>query len=109
VDDEQHGGLHRGRRSLLEHLRVTFGVRDDDQGLRAIHDNLLSEMSASDAWAVLVTLEDLWLERRPQNIPGTGAEYGNWTRKLSRSLGELVADPALRTRLRRLFENRRPG
>jgi 4-alpha-glucanotransferase len=26
-------------------------------------------------------MEDLLLETRPQNLPGTGAEWGNWRRK----------------------------
>jgi 4-alpha-glucanotransferase len=30
---------------------------------------------------VLVNLEDLWLERRPQNVPGTTDEYPNWRRR----------------------------
>ncbi len=29
---------------------------------------------------VLVNLEDLWLEERPQNVPGTTDEYPNWRR-----------------------------
>jgi len=42
----------------------------------------LAFLSASPARVVLVNLEDLWLEHRPQNVPGTWREYPNWRRKL---------------------------
>jgi 4-alpha-glucanotransferase len=38
---------------------------------------------------VLVNLEDLLLERRPQNVPGTGAEKQNWRRKMAAAIEEL--------------------
>jgi 4-alpha-glucanotransferase len=40
----------------------------------------LSELAASEAREVIVNLEDLWLETRPQNVPGTVDEYPNWRR-----------------------------
>jgi 4-alpha-glucanotransferase len=40
----------------------------------------LGELAASDAREVIVNLEDLWLETRPQNVPGTGHEQPNWRR-----------------------------
>lgn len=45
--------------------------------LRAI----LARLTASGARLTLVSLEDLWFETRPQNVPGTGAEQPNWRRK----------------------------
>jgi 4-alpha-glucanotransferase len=41
----------------------------------------LASLSVSPARVVLVNLEDLWLETRPQNIPSTKDEYPNWRRK----------------------------
>jgi 4-alpha-glucanotransferase len=41
----------------------------------------LNCLSASPAKLVLINLEDLWLETRPQNIPGTGKGKPNWKRK----------------------------
>ena len=52
-------------------------------------------MADSPAHLVLVTLEDLWLEPRTQNVPGTTDERPNWRRPWSRSLEEVVADPAI--------------
>jgi 4-alpha-glucanotransferase len=56
---------------------------------------------------VLVTLEDLWLEERPQNVPGTSAERSNWQRRASRSLDEIIEDAALRRMLNAIGERRR--
>ena len=46
----------------------------------------LAFLSASRSLAVLVNLEDLWLEKQPQNIPGSGQQYPNWRRKARYSL-----------------------
>jgi 4-alpha-glucanotransferase len=38
-------------------------------------------LAGSRARTVLVNLEDLWGETRPQNTPGTSTERPNWVRK----------------------------
>jgi 4-alpha-glucanotransferase len=38
-------------------------------------------LSVSRARVVMASLENLWLERQPQNIPGTSEEHPNWRRK----------------------------
>ena len=43
----------------------------------------LAYLAGSRATFVLVNLEDLWGETRPQNQPGTGVEHGNWQRKVA--------------------------
>ncbi len=57
-------------------------------------------LAASDAALAVVALEDLWLEELPQNVPGTGAELGNWRRRLRLTLEELATDE----RVRRLLD-----
>ncbi len=52
--------------------------------LRAI----LNLLAASPAYAVLINLEDLWLESIPQNIPGTVRKQ-NWTHKARYSLDHI--------------------
>lgn len=42
---------------------------------------MLRSILDSPARLLLVNLEDLWLETRPQNIPGTSGERPNWRRK----------------------------
>ncbi|GIW70816.1 MAG: hypothetical protein KatS3mg102_0358 [Planctomycetota bacterium] len=43
---------------------------------------------------MLLNLEDLWLETRPQNVPGTGADCPNWRRRAQPALEQLGALPA---------------
>jgi 4-alpha-glucanotransferase len=59
-------------------------------------------LSASPAEVVLVNLEDLWLEPRPQNVPGTYRERPNWRRKARFSVEEITGDPKLAAALREL-------
>jgi 4-alpha-glucanotransferase len=42
----------------------------------------LGHLARSDARLALVSLDDILLETQPQNMPGTGAGWGNWQRKL---------------------------
>jgi 4-alpha-glucanotransferase len=61
-------------------------------GGRAELEAVLDGLARSPAWLVLATLEDLWLETRPQNVPGTGgAERPNWRGRMRVSLDELPA------------------
>ncbi len=52
---------------------------------------VLTYIVQSRAALTVLNLEDLWLETRPQNEPGTGSECPNWCRKstLGIDLGEL--------------------
>ncbi|HII40786.1 MAG TPA: 4-alpha-glucanotransferase [Thermoplasmata archaeon] len=67
-----------------------------------VFDAVLDFLGASDAWAVLVNLEDLWGETEFQNLPGTGAERPNWRRRLRLSLEEIERDSRVASALKRL-------
>lgn len=69
---------------------------------RSVFDAVLALLAASDAWLVLVNLEDLWGETEPQNLPGTGQERPNWRRRLRRSFAEIREDPGIARALRRI-------
>jgi 4-alpha-glucanotransferase len=56
---------------------------------------VLRWLGGSDAPALLVALDDLVGALEPQNIPGTGRERANWTRRLDRSVDELADDPVI--------------
>ncbi len=60
----------------------------------------LSFLAGSRARLVLVNLEDLWLETRPQNIPSTGEEFPNWQRKAKYGLEEFCQMPQVLDTLR---------
>lgn len=50
----------------------------------------LEWLAGSDAALVVVNLEDLWLETRSQNVPGT-SDPRNWRRRAARSLEQITA------------------
>jgi 4-alpha-glucanotransferase len=52
----------------------------------------LRHMAASPALLMLVDLEDLWLEREPQNRPGTGPEMPNWRLRAAQTLEQAQRD-----------------
>ncbi|MDR5683263.1 MAG: 4-alpha-glucanotransferase [Armatimonadota bacterium] len=76
------------RRALQRTLREEGYLRGGDA--RAVLAACLSYLAASAARCVLVSLEDLWLETEPQNVPGTRDEYPNWRRRLRCDLDEAM-------------------
>ncbi|QGG96338.1 4-alpha-glucanotransferase [Actinomarinicola tropica] len=57
----------------------------------------LEWLGGTPAAVVLTSVEDLWLEEQPQNVPGTHRERPNWRRKFAHTLedglgGELARD-----------------
>ena len=88
VEEAQH---HRGRQreTLLAHLKSLGWLGEDAPETAAVLKAWLSRIADSDAWLLLVNLEDLWLEPLPQNVPGTWEERPNWRRKARLSLQEI--------------------
>jgi 4-alpha-glucanotransferase len=64
-------------------------------------------LAKSPARMVLVNLEDLWLEREPQNVPGTHIERPNWQRKARFSFEEFSTRADVLEPLRKVDELRR--
>ncbi|MBX6363412.1 MAG: 4-alpha-glucanotransferase [Gemmatimonadetes bacterium] len=56
-------------------------------------DASLKFLGSSPAWLLLLNLEDLLGEMRPQNLPGTGPERPNWRRRARLPLEEIEHDP----------------
>jgi 4-alpha-glucanotransferase len=79
------------RRRLVARLARQSAASSDapDTAAPAILADCLAFLARSAAKMVLVNLEDLLLERRPQNVPGTGAERRNWRRKVAVALEDL--------------------
>ncbi len=81
------------RRALVTYLRGR-GEKDVRQTeTRSILEACLARLRSSRAALVLVNLEDLWLETRPQNTPGSGKRRTNWQRKLRYRLEEISRKP----------------
>ncbi len=85
------------RHQQVENMRGFLAAREYMQPEGDDHDLLLALlgfMGDSDAWMVLVTLEDLWGGVNPQNIPGTTFDRPNWVQRLVLSLDDLEGDVA---------------
>lgn len=109
----EHDGRAELRQRLADALLRAGWILADDHAQAApanagpVIRGLLRYLAASPAEMVLVNLEDLWQETRPQNIPGTHLERPNWRRKTRmpfeefRELDEVQACLAEIDRLRR--------
>jgi 4-alpha-glucanotransferase len=82
------------------------GLAEDDAARRVLL-TLLDWIAASDAAIHIVNLEDLWLETRPQNTPGTTVERPNWRRRAKHDVASLVADTGVAEQLVRIDARRR--
>ena len=78
---------------------------DEERALHGAH----ADLAAGPAEVALVTLEDLWLEPEPQNVPGTSDERPNWRRPASRPIESIVSDPAIAAALDDVAARRRRG
>jgi len=90
-------------RRLIRGGWLDGGAVDSDAVRRAC----LAFLGASRGRTVLINLEDLWLEQRPQNIPGTGHEQPNWRRKFRFSLEEIEQLPEVRAVLQEIDQQRK--
>ncbi|HXU45172.1 MAG TPA: 4-alpha-glucanotransferase [Thermoanaerobaculia bacterium] len=108
-------GRDRARRERLRgRLLEAVGAADapPGAGYGRVLEALLEHIAASPAALALVSLEDLWRETEPQNVPGTHTERPNWRRKARYTLAEIAALPQVRRLLARVEElraSRRPG
>jgi 4-alpha-glucanotransferase len=105
--ERERSARDRWRARLFEEL----GSVDQPQTAAATSTALegcLAHVARSEAPLVLVDLEELWDERRPQNYPGTGPENGNWTGRAACTLDELMADLRSSEMLTRVDRERVP-
>ena len=82
-------------RQLKDWLRArgTFTMEDEAADDRAPLIPMLRAIAGSPARLLLLNLEDLWRETRPQNIPGTSDQRPNWRRKARYRLEEFCDMP----------------
>jgi 4-alpha-glucanotransferase len=80
---------------LKEQLRSTGSMPLDDGSEEVPIAALLRSVAASPAQLMPINLEDLWLENRAQNVPGTRDERPNWLRKARYSLEEFTQMPEI--------------
>ncbi len=93
----------RIRRSLVRFLAREGLIEDSDTAdVSAIRDAILAFLARSPADFVLLNLEDLWLESKWQNIPGTLDEHPNWRRRLRLSLEDIHRDESIARLMKRI-------
>ncbi|HSF15452.1 MAG TPA: 4-alpha-glucanotransferase [Vicinamibacteria bacterium] len=95
------------RTLLIERLVASGRLAPDRTDPFDILAALLEAYASSPAAIVLVTLEDLWLEEQPQNVPGTAQERPNWRRKMRYRIEALPTLPDVGALLHRIDRERR--
>ncbi len=105
----ERDGRGRQRAALTAYLKTSGLLNDESSDTAAILRGWLSHLAAGNAEFLLITLEDLWLELLPQNVPGTWEERPNWKRKTRYSLEQIRKLPAVRDTLKAIDEIRRTG
>jgi 4-alpha-glucanotransferase len=90
---------HRRQETVMLLLRLVHDgfckqpieqMPDEAARCAAAMHGLTAWLANSDASLVLMNLEDLWLEPRPQNVPGTSSERPNWQRPFARSFAAVL-------------------
>jgi 4-alpha-glucanotransferase len=76
--------------ALIQFLKNEGFLRAGKPALRDIVRALIAWLKASPAEITLINLEDLWLETRPQNVPGTSTERPNWRRKSKLNIAQIA-------------------
>ena len=95
--------------ALAEFLRRN-GRMEGNASPEKVLRGCLEFVALSPSPLVMVTLEDLWLEDRPQNVPGTWRERPNWQRRCFYPFDQAAALPGLADTLRAISDCRKtPG
>lgn len=93
--DAEHAERLVSRAALLDHVdREKLAPADLPDARRALHGAMV-ELANGPAEVVLVTVEDLWLEPSPQNVPGTSTDRPNWRRPFARPYDLVATDPVI--------------
>lgn len=91
------------RATAVDRLAEVVGASADDPA--DFFDRVLVWLARSDSPLVIPWIEDLWNEADQVNLPGTSSSVRpNWQRPMAGWLEELLADPQVAARLRKLDE-----
>ncbi|MBI2360659.1 MAG: 4-alpha-glucanotransferase [Deltaproteobacteria bacterium] len=95
------------REALIAFLRSRGKMGDAAPDAQAALQAWLGHLAGEPAELVLVNLEDLWLETRPQNVPGTWNDCPNWRRKARYTFEEFSRMDSVREFLLQLTQQRK--
>ncbi len=98
----------RERRALVDWLAERELIEAGEGATPAgVLTACLEALGRAEAGTVVASLEDLWLETRPQNIPGTPGAARSWRRRARVPLEQLDEHVEVTAALRRLAKARR--
>jgi 4-alpha-glucanotransferase len=104
--EHERPGREQVRRAVREALQLPTDADPNDDFNAALR-GVLERLAESDASALLVTLEDLWGERLPQNVPGVPADqYPSWRRRVDPNRAAFMKDPEVAAFIKRLIAAR---
>ena len=95
------------QRHALSTWLAARGLVPGDERVETALEGSLTWLAGTHAAMVLVNLEDLWLERSPQNVPGTHRELPNWRRRARLSFETFREMPEVLRILERVNDARR--
>jgi len=95
------------RAALVSYFRRQGWLGEGLPSLAQVLKAFLTHLAKSDAPVMLVSLEDLWGETQPQNIPGTWREHPNWRRKARYTFEQFSKDPKVLDLLHTIAQIRR--
>ncbi|MEN8239307.1 MAG: 4-alpha-glucanotransferase [Actinomycetota bacterium] len=87
-DDERAVHERESRKSAVSNLESYFST----SGPMATRDALMEWIAGTDAAIALLNLDDLLMEERRQNVPGTYLERPNWRLRNPRTVDDLATD-----------------
>jgi 4-alpha-glucanotransferase len=100
IDEKQAADERWGRGELRAAVLRALGVYEDsavdDRTTMAALHALLNHLARGGAEMLLVNMEDLWLETRPQNVPGITEGHPNWRGRAARTLEQIQEDGSIR-------------
>ena len=64
---------------------------------------IMGALFGSEAWLAIVMITDLLARKYRFNVPGTKANL-NWTRRIRRSIGQLISSPKEQKRMRLIHD-----
>ena len=113
TDDKGAGRESRTRQkvkaALLKNLRGKKLLGKAETGTKSVLRACLAFLSQSPAGVVLINLEDIWLEEKSQNVPGTGGKYPSWQKKARHTLEEFCRMEDVRDILDKVNKLRKRG
>lgn len=107
IIDSEAASNERARRDHLRGvIRHALGVEEglhEEEEIRRVIDGMLAHLAEGDAAVLLVTLEDLWGERMPQNVPGVPTDqYPSWHRRIDAVQADFMERTLYAERLARM-------